>query len=367
MRYVVAILGVVVLAGALVFVKFKQISQLISFGKKMEQSGPPPENVGTTVAKEESWEGSLSATGSVAAVQGVSISNDAPGVVTKISFESGALVKKGDVLVELDSKVEWAQLASAKARRDLAQRTLDRDKALVAAGSLAGAVLDAEEAQVKTINAEIDGIQAQVARKIVRAPFAGRLGIRQVNVGQYLNPGSTLTVLIGVDEVFVDFALPQQLLSVVAVGMPVRITIEGAAGPPSDGTVVAIDPSIDAVSRTIKLRASVPNKDEKLHPGMFAQVSVLLPEKKSSIIVPVTALVHASYGDSVFIVENDVARQQFVKVGPAKGDFVSILDGVKSGQEVVTSGAFKLRNNSKVAVNNQVAPVPSASPQPENH
>jgi len=367
MRYVVAILGVLALAGALVFVKFKQISQLISFGKKMEQAGPPPENVGTSVAKEETWAGSLSATGSVAAVQGVAISNDAPGVVSKLRFESGALVKQGDVLVELDSKVEWAQLSSAKARKELAQRTYDRDKALVAAGSLAGSVLDAEEAQLKTVNAEIDGIGAQLARKVVRAPFAGRLGIRAVNVGQYLNPGTTLTVLIGVDAVFVDFALPQQQLAAVAVGMPVHITIEGAAGLASDGTVAAIDPSIDAVSRTIKLRASVPNKEEKLHPGMFAQVSVVLPEKKSSIVIPVTALVHASYGDSVFIVESGTARQQFVKVGPAKGDFVAILDGVKPGQEVVTSGAFKLRNNAKVAVDNKVAPVPSTSPQPENH
>ena len=367
MRYVIAIVGVLVVAGALVFVKFKQISQLISFGKKMEQAGPPPENVGTSLAKEESWEGTLSATGSVAAVQGVSISNDAPGMVTKIHFESGALVKQGDVLVELDSKVEWAQLASATARRELAQRTLERDKALVAAGSLAGAVLDAEESQVKTVNADIEGIQAQLARKRVRAPFAGRLGIRAVNVGQYLNPGTTLTVLVGVDAVFVDFALPQQQLSAVAVGMPVRITIEGAGGLSSEGTIVAIDPSIDAVSRTIKLRAGVPNKEEKLHPGMFAEVSVVLPEKKSSIIVPVTALVHASYGDSVFIVENDTARQQFVKVGASRGDFIAILDGVKSGQVVVTSGAFKLRNNAKVAVNNAVAPVPSLAPHPENH
>ena len=367
MRFVVAIVGVLALAGALVFIKFKQISQLISFGKKMEQAGPPPENVGTSIAREEAWEGSLSATGSVAPVQGVSISNDAPGVVTKIRFESGALVKQGDVLVELDSKVEWAQLASAKARRDLAQRTLERDKALVAAGSLAGATLDAEESQVKTINADIDGIQAQLSRKIVRAPFAGRLGIRAVNVGQYLNPGTTLTVLVGVDAVFVDFALPQQQLASLSVGMPVHVTIEGAAGSASDGTIVAIDPSIDAVSRTIKLRAGVPNKEEKLHPGMFAEVSVVLPEKKSSVIVPVTALVHASYGDSVFIVESGAARQQFVKVGPARGDFVAILDGVKSGQEVVTSGAFKLRNNSKVNVNNEVAPVPSIAPHPENH
>ena len=367
MRYILAIVGVLVVAGALVLVKFKQISQLISFGKKMEQAGPPPESCGTTLAKEESWTGSLSSTGSVAAVQGVSISNDAPGVVTRILFESGAKVKQGDALVELDGKVEWAQLASAKARLELARRTFERDKALVASGSLAGATLDAEESQVKTVSADIEGIQAQLARKIVRAPFTGRLGIRAVNVGQYLNPGTTLTVIIGLDAVFVDFTLPQQQLAAVAVGMPVHIAIEGAGGLASEGSIVAIDPSIDPVSRTIKLRAGVPNKDERLHPGMFAQVSVALPDKSSSVIVPVTALVHASFGDSVFIVENGVARQQFVKVGPSRGDFVAIVDGVKSGQEVVTSGAFKLRNNSKVVVDNKVAPVPSSAPHPENH
>ncbi len=383
MRYVLAIVGVFLIVGALVFVKFKQISSLIAMGKKMEQAGPPPEAVGTSLAKEETWGGSLTAIGTVAPVQGVTISNDAPGVVTRIHFESGDLVKTGAVLVELDTNVESAQLASAKARKELATQTLERDKKLVAGGVLAGSQLDAEESALKTANADIQGILAQMNRKVVRAPFAGRLGIRTVNVGQFLNPGTALSVLVAVEAVFVDFSLPQQDLVTVTVGMPVHVTVDG--NPISvDGTIAALDPTIDSITRSLKARANVPNKEEKLHPGMFANVSVQLPATKPLVTVPITAVVHASYGDSIFVAEEGknedgtpakdaegkpykIARQQFVKVGVARGDFIAILDGVKAGDEVVTSGAFKLRNKGKIAIDNKVAPKPELAPKPENH
>jgi membrane fusion protein, multidrug efflux system len=385
MRYVYAILGVFLVVGVLVFVKFKQISKLISFGKEMQQAGPPPEVVGTAEAKPETWEGTLSAVGTIAPVQGVSISNEAPGVVTKVRFESGALVKQGEVLVELDSTVERSQVAAVIARRDLAQQTLDRNRALVAKGVLAAAQLEAEEAQLKTAIGDLGALNAQIARKTVRAPFAGRLGIRTVNVGQYLNPGTTLTTLVGVEAVFVDFSLPQQQLVAVKAGMPIRVTIEGAEGLATEGTIAALDPTIDPASRNIKLRGTVPNKDEKLHPGMFAKVEVVLPEQKSQTIIPLTALVHASYGDSVFVVEDDkgengappaknpdgspakIARQQFVKLGAARGDFVAIVDGVKAGEIVVTSGAFKLRNKARITIDNTVQAKSELSPRPENH
>ncbi len=313
-------------------------------------------------------------------MKGVALSNDAPGVVSRISFESGAFVHQGQILVELDTSVERAQLASAEARRDLAQITATRSRALVEKAAIARSQLDNDDAQLKTSSTDMNAIQAQIDRKVVRAPFAGRLGIRAVNLGQYLNPGTTLTVLEAIDSVYVDFTLPQQRLGDVKVGMPVRVVLEGADATPRDGVIAAIDPEVDAVTRSIKLRASVPNKQEKLRPGMFANVSVVLPQSAASVTVPATAIIHASYGDSVFVIEDKkevaespgaktgakVARQQFVKVGQARGDFVAVVDGLKAGDEVVTSGAFKLRNGAGVVVNNAIKPAAQLAPRPEN-
>jgi membrane fusion protein (multidrug efflux system) len=379
-RYVISIFGVLLVIAGLASVKFTQISSLISMGKQMEKAGPPPEQVGSTTAQEQAWEGSISTIGSIAAVKGVALSNDSPGVVSRISFESGAFVHQGQILVELDTSVERAQLASAEARRDLAQITATRSRALVEKAAIARSQLDNDDAQLKTSSTDMNAIQAQIDRKVVRAPFAGRLGIRAVNLGQYLNPGTTLTVLEAIDSVYVDFTLPQQRLGDVKVGMPVRVVLEGADATPRDGVIAAIDPEVDAVTRSIKLRASVPNKQEKLRPGMFANVSVVLPQSAASVTVPATAIIHAAYGDSVFVVEDKkevaespgaktgakVARQQFVKVGQARGDFVAVVDGLKAGDEVVTSGAFKLRNGAGVVVNNAIKPAAQLDPHPEN-
>jgi len=238
--------------------------------------------------------------------------------------------------------------------------------------------LEADEAQLKTASAEVETLEAQIARKTVRAAFAGRLGIRTVNLGQYVGPGVTLTTLEALDSVFVDFTLPQQTLGSINVGMPVRITVEGEHGLNADGNVSAIDPSIDATTRTIRVRASVPNGEQKLRPGMFAAVTVVLPKRDSTVGIPAMAVVHATYGDSVFVVEPapatgeaapanvKLARQQFVKLGESRGDFVAVLDGVNDGQELVTAGAFKLHNGSKIAVDNSVKLDPQVAPTPPN-
>jgi membrane fusion protein (multidrug efflux system) len=341
-------------------------------GKQMQAAGPPPESVGTAFAEEQTWEGTLSAVGSITAARGVTLSNDAPGVVSHLSFESGAYVHEGQVLVELDSAVERAQLASAEARRELAQINAGRSRTLVEKSALAPAQLDTDNAQLKTSSTDMNAIQAQIDRKVVRAPFSGRLGIRQVNLGQYLNSGTPLTVLEAIDSVYVDFALPQERLADVKVGMPVRVEVDGIAGSSRDGVIAAIDPAIDASTRSMKLRATVPNKEEKLRPGMFVTVSVILPQQAKTIAIPATAIVHAAYGDSVFVVEDaegkpgKVARQQFVKEGRSRGDYVAILDGVKTRDEVVTAGAFKLHNGAAVVVNNTVKPTTALDPHPEN-
>jgi membrane fusion protein, multidrug efflux system len=382
MRYVVAIAGLIALLAVLIGTKGAQIATLISAGKEMQKAGPPPEAVSAARAEKQTWEGTLSAVASVASVKGVSLSSDASGTVSKINFESGAVVKQGQVLVELDTSVERAQLASIRARREHAQIDVKRTRALAAAGVVSTAQLDADEAESKSLNADARALEAQIQRKTVRAPFSGRLGIRAVNIGQYLAPGTPVTVLESPESVYVDFTLPQQDLNSISAGMPVRARLDANDARAVEGTIAAIEPAIDQATRAVKVRVSVPNKDDSLRPGMFIRVEVILPTRPEVVAVPATAVVHASYGDSVFIVESKrdggkevmgpggkplkIARQQFVKLGGTRGDFVAILKGVTPGQEVVTAGAFKLRNGMPVTVNNNVKFKPELAPKPEN-
>lgn len=383
-RYLFALLGLVAILGGLGAVKYKQISSLIAMGNAMKASGPPPEAVATTPVRKDTWQSTLDAVGSVAAAKGVTVSNDAPGIVSAIHFESGAVVRQGQVLLELDSNVERAQLASVLARQELAEVNAKRTRALVAADAIPRSQQDNDDAVVRTSGSDLDQLRAQIDRKIVRAPFSGKLGIRLVNLGQYLNPGTAIAELAATETVFVDFTLPQEELRRLTLGMPVRVVIEGEGTAPVDGALAAIDPEIDATTRSIKLRASLPNRDEKLLPGMFARISVILPESRDVTILPVSALVHASYGDSVFVVEDrkddagnpvtgpdghpaKVARQQFVKVSETRGDFAAVTNGVTAGQDVVTAGAFKLHNGAPIVVN-AAAEQPKAdlAPHPEN-
>jgi membrane fusion protein, multidrug efflux system len=382
-RYLIPILGLLLVVGGLVFVKYSQISMLMNMGKEMAKAGPPPETVSTAPSEKQQWEGTLTAVGSITAAKGVVVANDAPGIVSRILFESGAVVRQGQTLVELDTAVERAQLASSRARMDLAVINADRSRALVKSAAIAQSQADTDESQLKTTTTDSSALQAQIDRKIVRAPFTGRLGIREVNLGQYLNSGTRITVLEAIDTVYVDFTLPQQRLADITIGQPVRVTIEGASGPPQEGKVTAVDPEVDSLTRTIKVRAAVPNKGETLRPGMFANVTVVLPQRGDVVAIPATALIHASYGDSVFVVEDKkdetgtvasgadgkpvkIARQQFVRTGPSRGDYIAIADGVTAGQDVVSAGAFKLRNGSKVTVNNDVKVDAQIAPRPEN-
>jgi membrane fusion protein, multidrug efflux system len=382
LRYLVVVGGLLALVVALAAVKFLQISSLMAMGEDMAAAGPPPEAVGSAVAEKGTWETTVSAVGSVAGVKSVAISNDAPGRVVRIHFESGDVVKEGRVLVELDSSVERAQLASAGSRRSLALTNARRMRALVDKGVVSRADLDAQEAELQMASADQAALSAIIDRKVVRAPFDGKVGIRDVNVGQYLNPGTPLTTLEAVGAVYVDFSLPQRELGRVAVDMQVRLTLPGA--PPLEGVISAVAPTVDGSTRSLQLRASVANPDGKLRPGMFAHVTVVMPVKSDVVAVPVTAIVHASYGDSVFVLEDKAAgtpgasqtpdgktvmtaRQQFVRLGEARGDFVAIAEGIEAGQVVVSAGAFKLRNGAPVVVDNTVQTKPELDPRPENH
>jgi membrane fusion protein (multidrug efflux system) len=319
--------------------------------------------------------------GTIAPARGVTVSNDAAGVVSAINFESGQRVRHGQVLVDLDNRVERAALASAQAQASLARISAKRARALFEESAVPRAQLDSAESALQSATANVNELQAQIDRKVVRAPFDGRLGIRLINLGQYLNPGTAITDLQSTDANYVDFTLPQQQLKQIAVGMVVRIN-EGLTGPHAEAAITAIDPTLDPVTRSGRVRAAV-KKMDGLSPGMFVNVSVVLPEKRKVTMVAATALVHASFGDSVFVVEQRkddqgaaitgpdgkparLARQQFVKTGEARGDFAEVLEGVKPGEEVVAQGAFKLRNGAPVMVNNSVKVEPQLAPRPEN-
>lgn len=382
LRYLIVIASLVLVIAAIGGIKGAQIAKLIGFGEHAKAAGPPPEAVSSAVAQANTWESSLAAVGSVSGVKNVAVSNDAPGLVVRLGFESGDVVKRGEILVELDARPERAQLASARARRASADLTARRSRVLVAKDALAQQQLDLDETALQTASADVGAIQAQLDRKIVRAPFPGKLGIRAVNLGQYLAPGTAITTLDSIDGTFVDFTLPQEQLGVIESGMAVRITVRGAQRP-LQGAINAVDPTVDAASRNVKIRARVDDPDSILRPGMFVTVAVVLPKPAQVVAVPATAIVHASYGDSLFVIEDKkpgspgmtgtpdgqpvkVARQQFVRVGQTRGDFVAIARGLKPGQTVVAAGAFKLRNGAPVVINNKIAPAAELEPHPEN-
>jgi membrane fusion protein (multidrug efflux system) len=351
--------------------KFFQIKAAIAQGSSYQ---PPPEAVTTVVARPEVWSSTFSAIGTVEAVHGVMVSADLPGLVSEIDFDSGRAVNKGDVLIRLDTKQEMAQLRAAESQRDLAKLALDRQKGLLKTGISAQATYDQAAAEFNQAEAHVGEIGATIARKTIRAPFAGVLGIREVNLGQYLAGGAPIVSLQSVRPVYVNFTVPQQEIGWVLVGSPVSVT-PNALGQPEVGKIAAFDSVIDEATRNVRVQATFDNRSGKLSPGMFVEAQLAHGSKTTAITLPASAISYAPFGDSVFIVE-DVkgpngksyrgVRQQFVKLGGTRGDQVAVLTGLKPGEEVVTSGVFKLRPGAAVTVNNAVQPGNSAAPKPED-
>lgn len=377
MRYVFTALALLLVVALLAGVKGAQILELIRFGEAAERAGPPPETVSTAVAQAQSWEVMLTAVASIATGRGVALSNDAPGIVSRLHFESGAEVREGQLIAELDTGVEQAQLRSLRTRRDLAERTLKRSRFLIKSDAIPQAQLDADESAFRELDAEVRALEEQIERKRIRAPFTGKIGIREVNLGQYLASGTLIARLEARRPDFVDFTLPQQSLGKLALDMPVRVLDVGRELL-VEGRISAIAPDIDPVTRTVRVRANLP-EDERLRPGMFVRVEVVLPERAEVVAIPSAAVLRAPYGDSVFIAEPrpavqgeqegapaKVARQQFVRLGEVRGDFVAVLEGVQAGQEVVVAGAFKLKNGIPLIIDNSVEPQPELAPEPEN-
>jgi len=369
-KVILSVVAVVLVFAALAGIKVLQIGTLIAFGKSY---APPPETVSTATAKEEKWQDTLSAVGSISAVQGVTITAEIPGIIREIPFESGAVVNQGDVLVKFDISSEEAQLRALEAQVEWAQTNFTRMKSLRTENTVSQAELDQAETSVKQMVANADNVRATIAKKIIRAPFAGRLGIRQVNVGQYLEAAKPIVSLQSLTPVFGDFSLPQQDLARIKTGLQVRVLSDAYPGKTFTGTLTAINPDLDPVTRSIKLQATFDNKEQLLRPGMFARMEVAFPEVKPVLAIPATAVLSAPYGDSVYVVESAtnaagglVVRQQFVRVDRSRGDFVSVVSGLKAGERVVSSGMFKLRNGMAVVENNEIAPKSDKKPNPSD-
>jgi len=372
-KRMILMLGVtVVLLGGLGFMKFKQVEAAMQAGASFQ---PPPEAVTSIVAQRDQWAATMGVIGTMEAVHGVTVSADLPGVVERISFESGQSVSTGDVLVELDTRQERAQLASLEAQSELARVNYGRMQQLVNAGVISRMDYDQATSQQKATEANVAEIRATIARKTIRAPFSGILGIRKVNLGQYLAAGAPMVVLQSLNPIYVDFGVPQQTAAQVKVGSKLRVASEDLAGHGFTGRVTALDSVIDETTRNVQVQATLANPEGKLRPGMFVQVDVGVGASRAAITLPASAISYAPYGDSVFVITDlkdpkgqtyRGVRQQFVKLEGSRGDQVAVISGVNPGDEVVTSGVFKLRNGAAVQVNNKVQPGNNPAPKPED-
>ena len=371
-RMILTLTGLVAVIAVLGLVKTRQIKAGMAQQAAFQM---PPEAVTTVEARQEKWPASVSAIGTVEAVQGVTVAADLPGLVSRIEFQSGAKVRAGQVLVRLDTRQESAQLTAANAERALAGVNFERMKGLRDQGVVSQADYDRASAEHKQAVARTGETQAAIGRKTIRAPFTGVLGIRQVNLGQYLNPGDAIVSLQSLDPIYVNFSVPQQQVATLAVGREVGVTADGETKVHGTGRISAINSVVDEATRNIEVQATLANPEGKLRPGMFVQAEVTLGDAAPIVALPASAISYAPYGDSVFIVGDMKGqdgktyrgvRQQFVKLGGARGDQVAVVSGVKPGDEVVTSGVFKLRSGAAVVVNNKVQPSNNPAPKPED-
>jgi len=369
-RSVTLAICLLIAIGGFVFgIKVLQIGKMVSTPMVMQ-----PTTVSSAVVKEEDWAPTLSAIGSVSAVQGAVVSAELGGVVAEINFQSGGVAKKGDVLMRLDSSAEEAQLHTAEADLELAKANLDRERDLAVRKVVSKQELDTAQSTFGQKQGAVDNMRAFITKKQIRAPFDGMLGIRQVNVGQMINSGQQVVQLTALDRVYVDFALPQQNLPQLAAGYEARVHADSLPGREFKGKVTAINSMVDNVTRNISLQATFDNPDHELHPGMFVKVEVILPNKSKTLVIPGSAVSYAPYGNSVFVIDNkkdpktgkesQSLRQAFVRIGEARGDFVAVTDGLKAGDVVVSTGVFKLRNGMPVVINNDLAPKPQLNPKP---
>jgi len=373
LKIIIAIAVVLVIFGGLAGIKVLQFKTMAATPWVQ-----PPETISSAVAHEEKWQDTFSAVGSITAVQGVTVTPEIAGTVSEIAFESGAVVAKGDLLVRFDTSTEEAQLKASNAQLEWARVSFERAQKLRTDSTVSQSELDQAEAAWKQAKANADAIQAAIDKKTIRAPFAGKLGIRQINLGEYVDAGKPIVSLQSLTPVYADFSLPQQSLAQIKTGMTVRVALDTYTNKQFEGILTAINPQLDEATRSVRLQATLDNADKMLHPGMFARIEVVLPTAEDVLVIPSTAILSAPYGDSVYVIEKGtnapagtngpglVVKQQFVRTGRARGDFVSVESGLKAGDHVVSAGLFKLRNGAAVTENNELAPKATEKPKPSD-
>jgi membrane fusion protein (multidrug efflux system) len=384
--WIVAIVGLLAVVGALAGIKISQVRAMIQMGKTFV---PPPESVTSADVESVVWESQRTAIGSLVAVHDVTLGAELPGIVRAVGFDSGMNLKRGAVLVKLDTTNEEAQLASATADAALAKATLDRATALRRGGANTPADLEAAEARAKQTQAAISNLEATIVKKTIRAPFDGRVGIRQVEKGQVVSPGTPIATLQSVDPMYAEFSLPQQALADLKVGQGVSVRVDSFPTLKWDGAISALNSEVDAATRNIRVRATLPNKDGRLRPGLFVNVEVHSDDKHPVLIIPATAVAYAPFGDSVFVLQagdkanpgagasNDAVKKggggppgalvvepRFVRLGERRGDWVAVVSGLKAGETIVSNGVFKLRKGMRVVLNNALAPNADLDPRP---
>ena len=389
-RMLIMIGGVLVLVALLVGGFILHIQKLIA-----SQPKPTPQTVTATKVSSQDWQPALAAVGSVVPVRGVDVTTEIAGLVREIHFKSGQDVRKGDILVELNADSDKAQLGALEAAADLSASVLKRDKAQFDAQAIAQAQVDADSADLKSKRALAAQQQAIIDKKTIRAPFSGKLGITTVNPGQYVNPGDKIVTLQTIDPIYVDFNLPQKQVGALQVGQVVSVTSDGFTGVVFPGKITAISPKVDTATRNIVVEATLSNAKRQLLPGMFANASVEVGDKKHYLTLPQTAITDTPYGSTVFVIltadeaaaaareaasgasaaapaaaasgSGLVVQQAFVTTGDTRGDQVAILKGLKEGQQVVTSGQVKLKNGTSIVIDNSVLPANSPNPTPQEH
>lgn len=368
--YILVVLGLLVAAGLLTGIKALQIKAMISQGAAFSQ---PPETVTSAVVSEQSWESVVTAVGTLEAVQGIEVTAEVTGRVVAIAFTPGTGVAAGDLLVQQDISVETAQLHAAEAAAELARLTFERESNLLKKQVNSQSDYDSAKAQLTQAAAAADNIRAVIARKTIRAPFAGRLGLRMINMGQILTEGQPIVSLQALDKLYANFSVPQQQLGKMQKGYTVRVRSDAFQGKDIIGVISAVNPDIDQETRSLKVQATLENSDGLLRPGMYVNVEVVLPAREEVLTIPATAVLYAPYSDSVFVIEKNQSdggeerlevRQQFIRLGEKRGDFIAVDSGLRGDETIVSTGAFKLRNGQTVIVNNSLAPEFKLNPRP---
>ena len=369
--WVVVAVAIIAAVGGLVATKALQFKTLGEM-----QNIPQPVKVTYAQVKPQTWENVISTVGSLRAVDGIVVAAEEPGKIIEIAFTPGSHVAAGDLLVQQDISIEQAQLRSAEAAAELADSNLQRIQRLLKQNSASQSDVDTARAEARQARALVDEVRARITKKSVRAPFAGKLGVRQVSLGQDLRQGDAVVVLQKLHPIQVNFVMPQRQLPRFSVGQTVRVSLadQPFSLGPVEGKITAINPQVDPVTRNVSLQAEIDNPDERLLPGMYVTVDIVIPASENVIAVPATAILYAPFGDSVFVIEDNpdttvggkVVRQQIIKPGLTRGDFVQVVSGLKGDETVVSTGAFKLYNGQSVETDNSLSPAFSENPEPED-